>query len=144
MESGGRARYLRYRGRVAAWKIKPKARSQAAGTSKVILLATRCTHLKLASECTPRHWLARPAAQTGSRTGVDLESAPVRASDPAGWCVIQRACRTRLPASNTPTAHRLSTTPSAAPQQPHSSTPPSHQQLYHSSYPPPHFQHDWT
>jgi hypothetical protein len=33
------------RGRVGAWKIKPKARSESAGTSKVILLAT--THREL-------------------------------------------------------------------------------------------------
>jgi hypothetical protein len=43
-----------------------------------------------------------PAAETGSRTVVDLESAPVHPGDPAARRVIRRACRTRLLASNTP------------------------------------------
>jgi hypothetical protein len=69
---------FKIRGRVGAWKIKPKARSESAGTSKVILLATLTANFKLASRAPPAHWLARPVAETGSGTVVDLESAPVR------------------------------------------------------------------
>jgi len=41
-------------GRAAAWKIKPKARSESAGTSKVILLPALTANSKLASLARPR------------------------------------------------------------------------------------------
>lgn len=55
-------------GGAAAWKIKRKARSESAGTSKVILLAIDATS-NLQVKVARLYWLAKPRGRNGKWHG---------------------------------------------------------------------------